>query len=283
MSHLPNADESARWNGPTGGAWAEHQAAMDATHRGSLALLLEAARLFPGDAVLDIGCGTGASTLAAAEVVGVEGTALGLDISEPLLALAQSRTAAAGSPARFTLADAQTDDLGEACYTHAISRFGVMFFADPAAAFANIARALRPGGRVAFLGWGPLEENPWFAVPRQAAIARLGAPSPRDPLAPGPLAFADAARAGRLLEAGGLVLETAEYRDLALTPPGGLAGGADLAFRFGPAGRIIEEKGGTEADARAIREGIATALAPFDSARGMAIPARLTLLTAHRP
>lgn len=291
----PNAAEIARWNADPGRAWAEHQTAMDATHTASQALLMAAARLAPGQRVLDIGCGTGASTLAAAAAVAPQGTALGLDVSAPLLATARARAAAAGVPAAFRELDIQTaapdrpppggapGDLCGGPFDRAISRFGVMFFSDPAAAFARIAAALVPGGRAAFLAWGPLEANPWFAVPRAAAVARLGTPAPRDPHAPGPLAFADPARAGALLEAGGLRVETAAHRDVALTPPGGIEGAAALAFRFGPAGRILEEKGGTEADIAAVRRTIADGLARYATPAGMAIPARLTLLTALRP
>ncbi|MEM9145695.1 MAG: methyltransferase domain-containing protein [Pseudomonadota bacterium] len=280
---VANSAELARWSGETGHAWVTHQRALDATHARPLELLLTEAGLAPGERVLDIGCGSGASSLAAAKAVAPSGHVDGLDISTPLLALARTRANEVDHPISFHLGDAQTAALAEASYAHVISRYGVMFFADPVGAFANILHALKPGGGATFLAWGPLEHNPWFAVARAAAVARLGAPAPRDPHAPGPLAFADPDRAAGLLRAGGFSVDLAEWRDLCLTPPGSRKAAADLAFRFGPAGRILDERRGGDADADAIRQSIADRFADFERPSSLEIPARLVLLRAHRP
>jgi len=283
MADHANETERARWSGHTGQAWADHQAALDATHLASQALLMAEAQIAPGHQVLDIGCGSGASTLEAARLAGANGHAVGLDISAPLLAIAMRRARDAGLSVSFHEADAQTTPLREASIVRVISRFGAMFFADPVAAFTNIARAMRAGGRITMIAWGPLADNPWFAIPREAAVARFGEPAPRDPHAPGPLAFADPARVGELLKAAGLDIETAEHRTIALTPPGGIPGTTDLMFRFGPAGRMLSEAGGTDTDAAAIRAGIANAVAHYAKPDGIAIPACLSLLAARRP
>ena len=165
--------------------------------------LLNAARPEAGDAVLDVGCGTGASTLKVAGRV-ADGSVVGVDISRPLLDRARSRAEAAEiDNASFLLADAQTHRFPAGGFDVLISRLGMMFFEDPVAAFRNLGRALRPGGRIAFVAWAGVKDNPWFHVPRDAAVSRLGAAPSADPSAPGPLAFQDAGRVARLMAAAG--------------------------------------------------------------------------------
>ena len=173
---------------------------------------------------------------------------VGVDISAQLLAHAEARAAAAGlGRIGWLRADAQTDPLPGG-FDAAVSRFGVMFFDDPVAAFARIAAALRPGGRLVFVAWGLAEANPWFREAFRAAVERLGPSAPAGPNAPGPLAFADRARVLGLLRAVGLGDCAAEVRQVALHLPGGLATAVDLAGDVGPAKRLLREKGGTDAD-----------------------------------
>ena len=152
-----NQDQAAYWNSELGRKWVDHEAALDTSFQPVLDLVLNRAALKAGERVLDIGRGTGASTLAAAALVGARGMVEGLDISAPLLARARERAIGVAA-ARFTLADAQTHGFVAGGYDVLISRFGVAFFADSVAAFANMGRAIRPGGlcRLGRAGQEPL-------------------------------------------------------------------------------------------------------------------------------
>jgi SAM-dependent methyltransferase len=165
----------------------------------------------PGERLLDIGCGTGRTTLALARRVAPGGKAVGLDIAEGMLAHArrQAEEHAVGE-VEFRQGDAQVEDLGEASFDGAYSRFGVMFFADPVTAFANIRRALRRDGRLSFVCWQAVLQNEWMLVPAGAAISATGAtPEMPGPDEPGPFAFADAERLAS-------ILGSAEFRDVAI-------------------------------------------------------------------
>nr|WP_236519251.1 class I SAM-dependent methyltransferase [Sandaracinus amylolyticus] len=162
-------------------------------------LLVE--RAFPGEAkrVLDIGCGAGATTLAMARRLGPQGLCLGVDISAPLIAVAEAR---ATPPAAFLRADAQTHAFTPRDFDAVISRFGVMFFDDPVAAFANIRRAARPGATLTFVAWRSPAENPFMTLAPRAAAPFLPLRAP-DPDAPGQFAFADGDRVRRILDESG--------------------------------------------------------------------------------
>ena len=170
---IANTAQAEHWNTGDGVAhWITNQARYDRMHAPFTALILDAADLHPGGNVLDVGCGCGGTTLAAARLV-APGQATGLDLSGPMLARARSGAEAAGlSNAVFQQGDAQVHELEPGTFGTVISRFGVMFFADPVAAFANIRSATRPGGRLVFACWQPLAANPWLLVPG-AALAEL--------------------------------------------------------------------------------------------------------------
>jgi SAM-dependent methyltransferase len=159
----------------------------------------------PGQRVLDIGCGSGPTTIELAHRVEPDGAALGVDISPTMIAAARERaTAGAVDNVSFAVADAQVDDFGGRAFDGVFSRFGVMFFADPAAAFANIRRALAPGGRLAFACWQSVFENEWMLVPGAAVISVTGQPPPMPgPGEPGPFSLSDATRVRSLLEGAG--------------------------------------------------------------------------------
>ncbi len=168
--------------------------------------LLDALALRPGERVLDIGCGGGLATLAAAEIVEAEGFVLGADLSAPITRLAEQRKHDAGATnVSFVVVDMQTDDIDGVTFDVAMSQFGVMFFDEPVTAFQNIARHLERGGRMAFACWRSLAENPWFFA---TAIAHLlPAPPPADPTKSptGPFALADPDRTAGILESSGFV------------------------------------------------------------------------------
>ena len=175
-----NADQKAFWNGAAGERWADPAGAHRRGLAPATAAALAVAAPAAGTGVLDVGCGAGASVLALAEAVGPSGRVLGVDVSRPLLEVAERRAAQAGLvQARFLLADAATHAFAPGGVELVFSRFGVMFFADPAGAFRNIRTALRTGGRLAFVCWQPLAANPWVRVPLEALRPLL--PSPEAP------------------------------------------------------------------------------------------------------
>lgn len=277
-----NTAQADYWSSAPGRRWIEHEEALDQAMVGILRQLLDAAALRPGDRVADIGCGTGASTLAAAAMV-QPGRVLGVDISEPLLDRARARAEAAGlQNVDFLLADAQTHRFEPAAFDLLVSRFGMMFFEDPVAAFRNLAQALRPEGRMVFVAWAETAKNPWFQIPQEAAIRRLGAPPPTDPQAPGPLAFADADRVAGLLRAAGLGQVRAETLNTLLTPPGDVAAAARIASRVGPAVRIMKARNGSEEDAKAIEAQITEGLRPYEQDGSVRVPAVVHLFSATR-
>lgn len=280
----PNAAQRDFWNGPPGQNWVANQPALDALQSGVTDLLLAEAAPAVGARILDIGCGAGETSLAFARAVGRDGTVTGVDISEPLLALARQRAEAAGARSvAFLHADAAAHRFADASADQIVSRFGVMFFADPVAAFRNLAAALRPGGTIAFVAWAGPERNPWFTLPLAAAVERLGPPDPAPPDAPGPMAFRDIDRVTGILADAGLADARGEARTVELHLPGGLDAAADLALRIGPATRLIRDKGGNEDDARAIATGVRARLADFATPDGIRVPAAVNLFRAVRP
>lgn len=213
-----NADQERYWN-ERASTWIDAQAVFDGLSAPLGRMAMERLALRPAQRVLDIGCGTGATTLELADRVAPEGQVTGVDISTPLLD--HARGAAAGrDDVAFVRADAQTDDLGDGLYDAAYSRFGVMFFADPVGAFANIRRALVPGAGLSFVCWQTVFANEWLIVPTMAAIGALGrTPQLPDPTAPGPFSLADPERVRGILGDAGYgdvdVLEHADHVEFA--------------------------------------------------------------------
>ena len=183
---IANVDAAAAWDGEEGANWAANADHYDAAAVAWNKHLLE--HITPDDDVLDIGCGNGGSARDAARVAR---TVLGLDLSSEMLKSARNRARDEGlTNIRFEQGDAQVHPFEPESFDVAISRFGAMFFSDPVAAFTNIARALRPDGRLAVLGWQGLEQNEWIAAVRDALA--LGRDLPVPPLgAPGPFGLAD--------------------------------------------------------------------------------------------
>jgi SAM-dependent methyltransferase len=283
MTQPANADQSKFWNDKPGQNWVAHQVELDTIHKNINALLIQACAAATGETVLDIGCGAGASTFALASEVDPLGKVVGIDISQPLLRRAAERQTALGvANTTFELADAQNHRLAERSFDLVASRFGVMFFSDPVAAFANIARGMRHGGRIAFVAWAGPEMNPWFRLPQEIAVARFGAVESGPPEAPGPMAFRDIDRVCQILRDAGLANCNGRYTDTDLHHPGGLAAAAALAGQIGPVARIVREKGATPEDLSAMIETVAAALAPYQCDDGIRIPAGINVFTASR-
>lgn len=279
----PNADQRDYWSAsPSGAKWLTYEDQLDAVLAPVLDLVIARSEIGPGDKVLDIGCGTGASLLAAARAVGSAGDVLGVDISAPFLDRAGQRARAAG-PGRISVlnADAQVHAFAPGARDALISRFGVMFFSDPQAAFANMARALRPGGSMTFAAWSGMTNNPWFRVPFEAAAARLGRPPAADPDAPGPMAFQDSPRVMDLMRRAGLDKVSCEVVTVALTPAGGADDVAALCLRVGPAARLMAEFGGSAADAQAIEADILARFSELDRDGRITVPAEINLFRAR--
>jgi SAM-dependent methyltransferase len=281
---VSNPEQAQFWNDRPGRNWVRFQTDLDAISEQATRHLLRAAAPRPGEAVLDIGCGAGTSTFALAEAVAPGGHVLGIDFSAPLTERAEERRLGLDvGNATFTVADAQDHAFDPGRYHLAASRFGVMFFSDPTAAFRNLARALRPGGRLAFVAWDGPEQNPWFLVPQQIAVARLGPVSPTPPDAPGPMAFRDIVHVTGLLKAAGLRDPHGESVAIELHHPEGLTGVLRLVPHVGPLARMMREKEGSEADSAAILAEVAAAFELYRSADGIRIPARINVFKAGAP
>jgi SAM-dependent methyltransferase len=277
-----NAGQAEFWNAAPGQKWARYRDRLDALFTEITETLLARAEVAPGESVLDIGCGAGATTLAAADRAGPSGRVEGVDISETLLAEARARATGRGTVS-FRLADVQTHDFPAGAFDLALSRFGCMFFADPVAAHANIGRALRRGGRAVLMSWDAAERNPWSHLPRAAAVARLG-PVPVDgPRVPGQFAFAEIGYVEDILASAGFTGITVETLDTHLRAGATATEAADLATLIGPVSRIMAEHGGTEDDRLAIAAELERALAPFAGPKGVRVPARVNLFTARWP
>src|SRR5262245_46007267 len=203
VGEIVNVDQAREWGGPEGEHWVANQARFEELDRAFTPVLIDAAALGPAERVLDIGCGCGQTTLLAARRAAA-GSALGVDLSAPMLARAVADAAAAGvRNVRFERADVQVHPFPPAGFDLALSRFGVMFFADPVAAFTNVAAALVPGGRVVFLCWQDVAANEWVTVPATAALAHVPAPDFGSADAPGPFSLASPARITDLLSRAG--------------------------------------------------------------------------------
>jgi len=198
MQNNPNEIMAAAWNGVSGRAWVDEQQLLDRTYESIERLLAGEALANGARQVLDIGCGSGATTLAVARALGARGRATGVDISAPLIDLAQARAQREGSAARFIRADAQTHEFEPGSFDLAISRFGVMFFDDPVAAFANIGRSLRHSGRLVMMVWQAAERNEWEVAIR-AALADGGT----EPGGPDPFSLGQPATVEAILGAAG--------------------------------------------------------------------------------
>jgi SAM-dependent methyltransferase len=196
----PNASQTESWDGPGGQHWAAEAERYDRMTASFGERIIEATAPEPGERVLDVGCGNGAVALAVSALVAPGGSVMGLDISGPMLAYARRRAEQAQTASvSFRRGDAQVYPLPPASFDAAVSRFGVMFFDDPVAAFANIGRALRPGGRIAFTCWRDLTVNDWLMVPAGAALQYVPMPDLGQPGAPGPFSLADPERVDQVL------------------------------------------------------------------------------------
>src|SRR3984893_12766018 len=277
-----NAAQRRYWNTVAGPRWVASTGFRERRNQESLALLLARLDLAGGESVLEIGCGTGALTLPLAAAVGEHGRVVAVDISEPMLEVARQRVAArALRNVTLLLGDAQVFEFEPVAFDLATSRMGVMFFADPAAAFRNIGSALKLGGRLVFACWGPLAENRHWLISYDIALRHLGPPAPQPAHEPSPLAFADPDIRGVLAAAGfaEITVERAHPTVIGGSPEEE----ARQALIMGPTARLIEEKKPAEATYQTIASEIEAEFAAEASSGPILLPATVFLVTASRP
>lgn len=279
MQDQSNDEQSDYWSGANGISWITYEESQDDLLSSVSDLVIRKANLRPGEAVVDIGCGTGAVTLAAAEKVGSQGRVVATDISPPLLDRTAQRTRNLMQVSTL-LGDSQNMVWPQPPFDVAVSRFGVMFFSDPPAAFLNISRALRPGGRIVFAAWASIAENPYWQIAGDCAVARMGSVKGTPENEPGPFGLADPNLARERLVESGLSDVQVSPTSVNLTHTNGMKGLAEQAIRIGPAGRIIRSFDGTEEDMAAIAEDIEVKYAQYAGASSKSLPARINLITA---
>lgn len=249
--------QAALWNTTSGCAWVENQQLLDRLLQPFEDALMDAIRGGSSSRLLDIGCGTGSTTLAAARLLGKKGQCTGIDISEPMLALARSRAEREHISADFICADAQTHAFDANTFDTFISRFGVMFFDDPTAAFANLRRAATKGARLCSIAWRGAADNPFMTTAERAAAPLLPNVPPRKPDAPGQFAFADSERVRRILDHSGWTeIELRPLDVVCSLPEAELIG---YFTKFGPLGQILHQ-----ADEATRNHVITTVRAAFD-------------------
>lgn len=281
MKDIANVDQADAWNGYEGEHWAANQDRWDAVNGEFNDPLLEAAAIGAGDRVLDIGCGNGQTTRLAARRA-AEGSALGLDLSGPMLARARRRAAAEGiANVTFVQGDAQVHPLPANAFDVAISRFGIMFFADPVAAFANVGRSLRPGGRLAFLCMQDLSRSAVFRVPMTAIAQVVPPPVLSTAGGPGMFSLADPARIVEVLTAAGFERVTPTGVERAAGWGRDAESAAAFFLESGPAHALLAGAGGETVER--VRAAIVAALRPYEQAAGVRLPLAAWLVTASRP
>ena len=260
--HEENADQIAYWNGPGGQRWADRQACAGHPAGAGRRHPDRSRQACAGERVIDVGCGSGATAIAFARKVAPTGHVFGIDISGPMLARAR-QVAPKGLPVDFVLADATVYPFDPQSFDLLVSRFGVMFFAEPVLSFANLRKALRPSGRLAFACWREPRENPWMMAPLQAVYKHVPKLPQQGPEDPGPFAFASEERVNRILSEAG-------FTDIAMEPCAlsldiavgrGLDAAVQSALEIGPASRALEGQP-PEVRAAAIQS-IRETLAPF--------------------
>jgi len=280
---IANTAQREYWNTVAGPRWVGLEGFVERRVRAVNDLLLARSGAKAGEWVLEIGCGTGAFTVPLAETVGEHGTVMGADISSAMLAGAKKRLAAAGlRNVEVVEADAQTHKFEPGRFDLIASRFGVMFFADPAAAFTNLCAAAQPGGRLCFACWGTLDDNEHWLIPYRVALRHLGPPEPKPVRAPGPMAFADPDYVLEFLGKAGFadVAIHREHPEIWASTPREEAGHACI---MGPSGRLIDEKKPDDATRHAIEREIEEAFAAHATGGRTTLPSTVLLVTGRRP
>jgi ubiquinone/menaquinone biosynthesis C-methylase UbiE len=257
VTHQTDDEQTRLWNGPAGRAWVGAQEVLDQMFKPFEDLLVEAVSAGSGSRVLDVGCGTGSTTIAITRLLGPNGRCIGVDISDPMIAAARARAERESMPASFIRANAQIHAFEPASFDVIVSRFGLMFFEDSVGAFTNLRRAARDDAEFRFIAWRSAQENPFMTTAERAAAPFLPNLPARRPGAPGQFAFADKRRIYSILEESGWTEIDIRPIDVACTFP------EKELVRYltwlGPVGLILQE-----ADDQTRTQVIETVRAAFD-------------------
>lgn len=276
-----NETQIAYWNGDVGQRWTAHQKRLDRMLAPIGAEIVRTAGVRAGECVLDVGCGCGDSAIRLATLVGPNGQVTAVDVSRPMLAFARERAGTDLPQLEFREADAATHDFGARRYDLLFSRFGVMFFEEPLAAFAHMRACLKPGGRLAFACWREARENEWVRVPMSAARERVPQVPPVDPLAPGPFAFGDGERVRSILASAGFAAIDTRPFDVQLEMGESLEVAVAHVVAFGPVSRLLADS--TPDQKASVESALRQALRPFAQNGPVALGGAAWIVTARNP
>ncbi len=277
-----HAQQIEVWNGDVGAYWVVQQQRLDKVLQPVAAATLVLAAPQSGERVLDIGCGCGATTLMLADAVGTGGMVTGLDISAPMLGRARERSMGRGQ-IDWILADASSHEFTPGAFDLLFSRFGVMFFGDPVAAFRNLLTGMRKGGRLVFCCWRSLSENPWMQLPLQAALEHVPPPPRPGPDDPGPFSFASQDRIRWILAHSGFAAPkfTPLEVTIDLANGEGIEAAVQQATASGAARRVLE--GQPESVRSAAADSIRVALMQHARGDNVDLPGAAWLVLSERP
>jgi SAM-dependent methyltransferase len=278
--YVVNVEQAEEWDGREGDHWARHADRYDALSQRITPHLMETAAVGTTDRVLDVGCGCGLTTRTAARAA-TAGSVLGTDLSAAMLHEAERRARAEGlTNVRFEQCDVQVNAFSPAGFDLAMSRFGVMFFEDPVAAFVNIASAIRLGGRLVFLCWQDLDRNDWIMVPAAGALSYVPFPDLGSEGAPGPFSLADPDRIRRVLtEAGFGGIDVSEIGEQMFL--GDNAADATEFLQGTGMARLLFEGVDADTERKAI-DAVRNALEPHEQPEGIWLGSAAWLVAATR-
>ncbi|NOX96382.1 MAG: class I SAM-dependent methyltransferase [Alphaproteobacteria bacterium] len=283
MSSTANTDMSEFWNGEGGEKWLRFQETIDASLLPFGREVMAAAGISPGERVLDVGCGCGDTSFDLARLVGSGGRVLGVDISEPILAHARARAMSVPEKnVTFERGDAQLHGFDAAAFDLVFSRFGVMFFDDPVAAFQNLRAALRPGGRAAFICWRPAKENEWVSKSLEVVSRHVALLDPPGPEEPGPMSFGDPERVTRILTASGFSTIEVNSFDTPFTIGENLDEAVAFLTQMGPASGAIAQSSASDMLKATITSDLREALVPYDTGSGITMDSATWVVIANK-
>ena len=277
-----NAPQIEYWNGPAGDKWARLADSQDSMLDALGRVAMDACDIASGHAVLDVGCGSGSTSIEMARRVAPGGRVVGVDISTPMLTVGLERARKRHVEGlSFENRDVSTYSFEVGQFDRVFSRFGVMFFVDPVVAFANIRKGMKPGARLGFVCWKSLEENAWFKIPVDAALGHILPSAPSDPGEPGPTAFADPGRVRRILSEAGF--EDVSLKELETTLP--LEADAQLSaeklIQIGPASRLLADA--PDEIKKKVISDLAEDLKPYETTDGVKIGCAVWIVLASAP